>query len=109
MNEEHLISVGIVAKSQGAPEIRLRQLHQAAEKALDLKNTVMLTTKDMTVSVLTPVGIEAVVTIATDVKTGWFVQLVAQKDKPELMTIGRKYCTSGYDPINSQIATKMWN
>lgn len=109
MNDEHYISIGIVAKSQGASEIRLRQLHHAAEKALDLKSTVMLSTKDMTLSVLTPVGIEAVVTIATDVQTGWFVQLVAQKDKPVLMTIGKKYCLSGFDPVNSQIATKMWS
>jgi len=108
MTEEHLISIGIVAKSQGASEIRLRQLHQAADMAFN--NTAqVITTPDINVSLLAAVGIEAKVSIATDVKNGWFVQLVAQKDKPVLMTVGRKYCMSGYDPINSQIATKMWS
>jgi hypothetical protein len=112
MNEEHLISVGIVAKSHGASEIRLRQLHYSAEQALlnlDLADVAKLTTSDTTVSLLKPVGIEALVGIATDVKTGWFVQLVSQKDKPMLMTIGRKYCMSGYDGVNQMIATKMWS
>lgn len=109
MNEEHLISISIVAKSQGVSEIRLRQLHYSAEQALDTTRTVVLNSKDgVAVSVLTPVGIEAVVSVATDMKTGWFVQLVSQKDKPVLMTIGRKYCMSGYDEVNKQTASKMF-
>jgi hypothetical protein len=108
MNDEHLISIGIVAKSQGASEIRLRQLHQAADMALT-NTTQVITSPGINVSLLAAVGIEAKVSVATDVKNGWFVQLVEQKDKPVLMTIGRKYCMSGFDPVNSQIATKMWS
>jgi hypothetical protein len=115
MNEEHLISIGIVAKSQGAPEIRLRQLYQAAEAAL---TTPSQTTRpgDISVSILQSTSVTpdlsgtnvANVAVATDMKTGWFVQLVSKKDTPMLLTIGRKFCVSGYDAVNRHTATKMF-
>jgi hypothetical protein len=109
MNEEHHILVNTVAKSQGISEVRLRQLHFAAEKALDTTNTLVLTSRDgIAVSVLTPFGIKAVVAVATDLKTGWFLQLVSQEGKPVLMTIGRKFCLTGYDEVNKQTASKFF-
>jgi len=105
----------MVAKSQGVSEIRLRQLLQAADQAIENKEPTTSPQRDIAVSVMQPRYVapdlskvsHALVSVATDMKTGWFVQLVSQEEKPLLLTIGRKFCISGYDEVNRQIATKM--
>jgi hypothetical protein len=104
---EHNQIIDTVANTTGAPMVRLRQLHHEASKALE-NVTQIVSGRDISVSLLTPVTIpNAKVAVATDMKTGWFVQLVDQEKKPRLLTIGKKYCMTGYDEVNQTTATQM--
>jgi len=104
---EHNQIIDIVSNTHGAPMIRLRQLHHEASKALEVVGHVMVHGKDISVSLLTPANIEALVAVVTCLKTGWFVQLVDQKQRPRLLTIGKKFCITGYDEVNQTTATQM--
>jgi len=104
---EHNQIIDIVSNTNGAPMVRLRQLHHEASKALD-NVTQVIQGKDISVSLLTPVNVpNAKVAVATDMKSGWFVQLVDQEKRPRLLTIGKKFCLSGYDEVNQTTATQM--
>jgi hypothetical protein len=103
---EHNQIIDIVSNTHGAPMIRLRQLHHEASKALEAV-THIVHGKDISISLLTPVNIQASVAVATCLKTGWFVQLVDQEKRPRLLTVGKKFCITGYDEVNQTTATQM--
>ena len=103
---EHNQIIDIVSNTHGAPMVRLRQLHHEASKALEAV-TQVIHSKDISVSLLTPVSVQANVAVATCLKTGWFVQLVDQDKRPRLLTIGKKFCITGYDEVNQTTATQM--
>lgn len=103
---EHNQIIDAVSNTAGAPMIRLRQLYHEASKALDA-NTQLVQGKDISVSLLTAVNAKANVSVATDMKTGWFVQLIDQEKIPRLLVIGKKFCITGYDAVNQTTATQM--
>lgn len=103
---EHNQIIDIVSNTHGAPMVRLRQLHHEASKALEAV-TQVIHGKDISVSLLTPVSVKANVAVATCLKTGWFVQIVDQEKRPRLLTIGKKFCITGYDEVNQTTATQM--
>ena len=104
---EHNQIIDIVSNTHGAPQVRLRPLHHEASKALECEGRVIVHGKDISVSLLTPVSVQANVAVATCLKTGWFVQLVDQDKRPRLLTIGKKFCITGYDEVNQTTATQM--
>ena len=106
-SQEHIQIIDIVSHNNGAPIIRLRQLHHEASKALECEGRVLVHSKDISVSLLTPANIKANVAVVTCLKTGWFVQLVDQEKRPRLLTIGKKFCITGYDEVNQTTATQM--